>query len=55
MNTCKSCGIPIPEGQRFCSMCYGDPYYGKDGYYLQMLEYDLEQQRQQEQEEEQGE
>jgi len=38
MNSCGSCGVYIPEGQRFCSMCYGDPYYGHDGYYLDWLE-----------------
>lgn len=44
MTHCTSCGLPIPEGQgNSCSMCYGDPYYGEDGYYLQYLE---EQERQ---------
>lgn len=39
MLSCTSCGSPIPEGQgRSCSMCYGDPYWGKDGYYLEFLE-----------------
>ena len=38
MNNCGSCGSDVPEGQRFCSMCYGDPYYGNDGYYLSYLE-----------------
>lgn len=38
MNNCRSCGISIPEGQTVCSMCYGDPYYGKDDYYLRELE-----------------
>jgi len=39
MNYCTSCGSPIPEGQgKSCSMCYGDPYWGRDGYYLAMLE-----------------
>jgi hypothetical protein len=37
MNNCKSCGVSIPEGQKFCSMCYGDPSYGKDGYYEDYL------------------
>lgn len=42
--------IEIPEGQgRSCSMCYGDPYYGKDGYYLRELEKDYE--REQEEQE----
>ena len=38
MNNCRSCGISIPEGQTVCSMCYGDPYHGSDGYYLRELE-----------------
>ena len=37
-NYCKSCGVEIPDEQEFCSMCYGDPYYGTDGYYLEYLE-----------------
>lgn len=37
-NNCSQCGVSIPAGQRFCSMCYGDPYYGRDGYYLKWLE-----------------
>ena len=31
-NYCVSCGTPVPEGQRNCSMCYGDPAHGRDGY-----------------------
>lgn len=46
---CSSCGSPVPSGQRSCSMCYGDPYYGRDGYYLKWLE---EQEQQQQHEEE---
>jgi len=38
LSNCGSCGIEVPEGQRHCSMCYGDPYYGSDGYYLAWLE-----------------
>jgi hypothetical protein len=38
MGNCSSCGSPIPDGQRVCSMYYGDPYYGRDGYYLSWLE-----------------
>ena len=30
---CVNCGAPIPDEQRVCSMCYGDPDYGKDRYY----------------------
>ena len=33
-----------PEGQgSSCSMCYGDPFYGRDGYALRMLEEQTEQ------------
>ena len=38
MASCKMCGINIPEGQRVCSMCYGDPDHGRDGYYRRWLE-----------------
>ena len=39
MPYCTSCGSEIPEGQgKSCSMCYGDPYYGRDGYYLAYIE-----------------
>lgn len=38
MPNCVDCGLPVPEGQTVCSMCYGDPEYGKDGYYAQWLE-----------------
>ena len=37
-NCCSMCGSSIPSGQNVCSMCYGDPYYGRDGYYLKYLE-----------------
>lgn len=54
-NHCRTCGIEIPNGQSVCSVCYGDPYYGKDGYLLQMMndewEQELERQRQEEQQE----
>lgn len=43
MNSCSGCGSPIPAGQKSCSMCYGDPEYGRDGYYKAFLE---EQERQ---------
>lgn len=42
MPYCVDCGSEVPEGQRVCSMCYGDPYYGRDGYYLEWLEQQLE-------------
>ena len=40
MPSCVSCGSPIPDnqGSKVCSMCYGDPYHGKDGYYQDWLE-----------------
>jgi len=50
-NYCKSCGAPIPSGQRFCSMCYGDPSYGRDGYaeeYLRRQQEEWEENRRQE-------
>lgn len=33
MGYCSSCGSEIPDDQEFCSMCYGDPEHGSDGYY----------------------
>lgn len=45
-NTCRMCGVSIPDGQSICSMCYGDPDYGKDGLYRDYLnECALQQQR----------
>ena len=38
MSRCAMCGVSIPEGQRICSMCYGDPEHGSDGYYEAYLE-----------------
>lgn len=38
MAHCTMCGSRVPDGQHVCSMCYGDPYYGNDGYYLAWLE-----------------
>lgn len=50
MANCSMCGSPIPDGQRVCSMCYGDIDYGNDGYYREWAEaFDN---RQQEKEEE---
>lgn len=37
MSNCIMCGIEIPDNQKICSMCYGDPYHGSDGYYLEYL------------------
>lgn len=51
MPNCTSCGNYIPEGQgKSCSMCYGDPYHGSDGYYLRELEKEEERQREREEE-----
>jgi len=38
MGNCVMCGSPIPDGQNCCSMCYGDPEYGRDGHYRQWLD-----------------
>lgn len=38
MASCHSCGAEVPEGQTICSMCYGDPAYGSDGYYQAYLD-----------------
>jgi len=38
MARCVSCGEPVPEGQKTCSMCYGDADHGKDGYYRKWQE-----------------
>lgn len=40
MASCTSCGswIPDDQGSRLCSMCYGDPGHGKDGYYQRWIE-----------------
>ena len=37
-NHCETCRATIPEGQSHCSMCMGDPNYGKDNYYNRWLE-----------------
>ena len=49
-NYCVMCGSPTPEGQRTCSMCYGDMEHGRDGYYRQWAE---EQERQEQERREQ--
>jgi len=46
MNQCVCCGEPVPDGQRTCSMCYGDIDHGKDGYYRQWAEQENERQQQ---------
>ena len=49
---CVCCGSPLPanQGSRTCSMCYGDPDHGSDGYYQKFLDdqYQSEEQRQEE-------
>ncbi len=42
MANCVSCGRTIPDGQRVCSSCYGDPAYGRDGYYQAELDAESE-------------
>lgn len=36
-NYCSGCGLAIPKPQHICSFCYGDPYYGSDGYLMDFL------------------
>lgn len=47
MPYCVDCGMYIESGNT-CSMCYGDPYHGTDGYCLEWL---YEQDRQREEQE----
>jgi hypothetical protein len=56
MPNCVQCGIEIPSGQRVCSMCYGDPEYGRDGYYREWLDeqYRQEQARREQEQEDAG-
>jgi len=37
---CVCCGSVLPKSHpyRVCSMCYGDPYFGTDGYMLRAME-----------------
>ena len=55
MSYCVQCGSPIPDnqGSRTCSMCYGDPGHGKDGYYEEWIrqQEEAEQRKQQQPEE----
>ena len=39
---CVCCGVPLPESHRYrtCSVCYGDPDWGTDGYLREMMETD---------------
>jgi hypothetical protein len=53
MATCVMCGAWIPDGQRTCSMCYGDVDHGNDGHYRRWMEQeDDEREQEREQEEE---
>ena len=38
MSHCECCGLSVPDGQHICSMCYGDPAYGNDGYYAAWMQ-----------------
>ncbi len=50
MSNCGMCGAPVPDSQKVCSMCYGDPAYGTDGYYEEYVQ-EMERQSQVEPEE----
>jgi len=52
MASCTQCSSSIPDGQRTCSMCYGDPDHGQDGYYRRWME--EEQQREDQRAEEEA-
>lgn len=42
---CGSCGVRIPQLNHRpfrCSYCVGDPYFGKDGYLMDMIQETLE-------------
>ena len=54
MKYCSGCSAPIPDnqGSKFCSMCYGDPWHGKDGYYLREMQERARQEPEQETESE---
>jgi len=41
MANCSMCGMSVPDGQGVCSMCYGDPFFGSDGFYMSELEREL--------------
>lgn len=46
---CRSCGVGLPAGQcilppasfYICSYCKGDPFWGQDGYLLEIIEEEL--------------
>ena len=47
---CINCGSPLPDSHRHrtCSMCYGDPDWGTDGYMRRAMEEDRRQQEEEE-------
>lgn len=45
MSNCVQCGMTVPDGQRSCSMCYGDIAHGKDGYYRDWAEQRLKEEQ----------
>lgn len=51
-NHCTMCGVTIPDGQRVCSVCYGDPEYGRDGILREQMQQDAEAQYAHEQQQE---
>lgn len=51
MAYCVSCGVRIPDGQRTCSVCYGDPDHGRDGILRRMMEEEYQQYCEQQEEE----
>jgi len=50
MSSCVMCGASLPsnQGSKTCSICYGDPDHGRDGYYQQMLDEDRRRQEEEE-------
>jgi hypothetical protein len=40
IHRCNSCGVGLAKLRRqpICSYCKGDPYYGGDGYFLDIIE-----------------
>ncbi len=55
MASCVQCASNIPEGQRTCSMCYGDPDHGRDGYYQRWIDDQRQEEEERQQEEQQQE
>ena len=53
MASCVQCSSSIPDGQRTCSMCYGDPDHGRDGYYQEWIDEQRREEEEARQEEQQ--